>query len=164
MAVTVAAAAALGLGFGPVHAEARINDAGVWIVEVAARSIGGLCSRVLDLGGGMSLEEVILRHALGHPIADGGHRGGPAGVMMIPIPGPGILRQVEGTGAARAVAGVTDIRITIPNGARVVPLPEGDRYLGFIFARGETVEAVERSLRAAHRALDLVIEPETVAA
>jgi hypothetical protein len=79
--------------------------------------------------------------------------------MMIPIPGPGILRQVEGTDAARAVAGVTDIRITIPNGARVVPLPEGDRYLGFIFARGATNEAVERSLRAAHRALGLVIEP-----
>ena len=158
------AAAALGLRLGPVHAEARINEAGVWIVEVAARSIGGLCSRVLDFGAGMSLEEVILRHALGRSIADAGHRGGPNGVMMIPIPGPGILRHADGTGAARAVVGVTDIRITIPIGAKVVPLPEGDRYLGFIFARGETVEAVEQSLRAAHRALGLVVEPATVPA
>ena len=153
------AAAAFGLGHGPVHAEVRVNESGVWIVEVAARSIGGLCSRVLEFGAGMSLEEVILHHALGRPIAEPGHQGGPSGVMMIPIPGPGILRQVEGTVAARAVAGVTDIRVTISNGARVVPLPEGDRYLGFIFARGATNEAVEQSLRAAHRALGLVIEP-----
>ncbi len=153
------AAAALGLRHGPVHAELRLNQAGPWIIEVAARSIGGLCSRVLDFGAGMSLEQVILGQALSRPVAAAGHQGGPAGVMMIPIPGRGTLRRIEGLDAARAVAGVTDIRITIPSGQEVVPLPEGDRYLGFIFAKGETADAVEASLRAAHKALAFVIEP-----
>lgn len=157
------AAAALGLRHGPVHAELRVNQAGPWLIEVAARSIGGLCSRVLDFGAGISLEQVILRQALGRPAA-AAHQGGPAGVMMIPIPACGTLRRVEGLDAARAVAGVTDIRITIPSGQEVVKLPEGDRYLGFIFAEGETVEAAEASLRAAHEALAFVIEPETVTA
>jgi biotin carboxylase len=157
---TAAAARALGLREGPVHAELRLGTAGPVVIELAARSIGGLCARTLRFGLGMSLEELILRHALGMPLAGRLRReGAAAGVMMLPIPAAGTLMRVAGVDDARAVALVEDVRITIPAGRPVVPLPEGDRYLGFVFARGETPAAVERALREAHAALDVVIEP-----
>ena len=99
-----AACTALGLVEGPVHAELRFNDAGPWVLEVAARSIGGLCSRTLRFGTGMTLEEIILRHALGWPIETLTRERRPAGVMMIPIPRAGRLQAVRGRGS-RAVGG-----------------------------------------------------------
>ncbi len=156
------ALAALGLREGPVHAELRIaEDGAVRVIEVAARSIGGLCSRVLEFGAGLSLEDVILRHALRRNDLVTRRAGAAAGgVMMLPIPAAGILRGVEGKEAARAVPGVVDLRITVPVGQRVVPLPEGNRYLGFLFAQGDDPAAVEDALRAAHAALRFRIEPE----
>jgi biotin carboxylase len=151
--VSAAACAALGLGEGPVHAELRLNDDGPWVLEVAARSIGGLCSRTLRFGTGMTLEEIILRHALGWPIASLTRERQPAGVMMIPIPRAGRLGAVRGTEAAEAVAGVEEVAITAHVGQDVVPLPEGWQYLGFIFARAETPAAVEAALRDAHARL-----------
>ncbi len=151
------AAAALGLREGPVHAELRVNDQGAWIVEIAARSIGGLCSDVLEFGGGLSLEELILMHAVGADVSAFERERQPSGVMMLPIPRAGILEAVHGVEEARAVPGIAGVTISIPIGDRVVPLPEGNRYLGFIFARAETPEAVEAALREAHRRMDFEI-------
>jgi biotin carboxylase len=149
-AVTAEACAALGLGEGPVHAELRVNDDGPWIIEVAARSIGGLCSRTLRFGIGMSLEELILRHALGWPIDSLDRERRPAGVMMIPIPRAGRLATVHGRERAARVAGIEEVTITAHTGQDLVPLPEGWQYLGFIFARADTPDAVEKALHEAH--------------
>jgi len=155
--VSAAGCAALGLAEGPVHAELRINDAGPWVLEIAARSIGGLCSRTLRFGTGVTLEELILRHALGRPIASLDRELRAAGVMMIPIPRAGRLRAVAGVDAARAVAGIEDVTITAHPEQDLVPLPEGWQYLGFVFARGETPAAVEAALRDAHARLSFEI-------
>jgi biotin carboxylase len=162
-AVTARAAEGLGLREGPVHAELRVDGERVSVVELAARSIGGLCSRALQFGAGVSLEQVILRHALGLPLEDLARESMASGVMMIPIPGAGVLRAVEGQQEARAVDGIRGLEITIARGRRVVPLPEGDRYLGFMFARAASADAVERSLRAAHARLRIRIEPSVPA-
>ncbi|MFT4038176.1 MAG: ATP-grasp domain-containing protein [Thermomicrobiales bacterium] len=155
---TAEAAAALGLREGPVHAELRVNDDGVWLIEMAGRSIGGLCSTVLEFGAGISLEELILRHAVGLPLPDTGMTGA-AGVMMIPIPRGGILRGVTGVEAASAVPGVTGVEITAPLHQPLVPLPEGSSYLGFIFARGDSPAEVEDAIRSAHACLTFQIGP-----
>ncbi|MEX2659593.1 MAG: ATP-grasp domain-containing protein [Acidimicrobiales bacterium] len=155
-----AAAAAVGLVEGPIHAEARLSpDGAVVVLEVAARSIGGLCARTLRFGAGISLEEVILRHALDLPLGDLVREASAAGVLMVPIPGSGVLRRVGGVDAARAVPGVAGVEITVLVGRPVQALPEGDRYLGFVFARGGEPADVEASLRAAHAVLDIVIDP-----
>ena len=158
-AVTARAAHALGLREGPIHAELRVDGDRVSVLELAARSIGGLCSRALRFGAGVSLEQVILRHALGLGFDDVARESTASGVMMIPIPEAGILGAVEGQAQARAVEGIRGLEITIACGRPVVPLPDGDRYLGFMFARAPTPETVERSLRAAHGRLRIRIEP-----
>jgi len=157
-----AAAAAIGLSEGPVHAELRIDQQGVpWVIEVAGRSIGGLCARSLRFGlGDISLEELILRQALGREIDTVLARADvAAGVMMLPIPRAGILRGVRGEAEARAVAGVTGLEITIREGEEVTPLPEGSRYLGFLFARGGGPGTVELALREAWARLSFDIGP-----
>ncbi len=153
------AAAALGLREGPVHAELRLDEGGPTMVEMAARSIGGLCGRSLSFGTGLSLEDLIVRHALGLPLESTARERRAAGVMMIPIPRAGVLTAVDGVAAAREVPGIEEVTISIPLGQTVVPLPEGNRYLGFIFAKAEAPAAVEAALRQAHRRLALVIEP-----
>jgi biotin carboxylase len=153
------AAAALGLREGPIHAELRVNEDGIWLIEMAGRSIGGLCSTVLEFGAGFSLEEIILRHAVGMPLPSTERVGGAAGVMMIPIPKGGILREVSGCEEAALVPGVTGVEITAPLNQPLTPLPEGASYLGFIFAHGESPEAAERALRDAHAQLSFRIEP-----
>jgi hypothetical protein len=142
-----------------VHAELRVNAQGPWLLEIAPRSIGGLCSRTLRFGDGLSLEELLLRHALGLERETLERERLAAGVMMIPIQQAGILRHVMGQEEARQVVGIEDISITIPLGQEVVPLPEGSRYLGFIFARAHTPASVELALREAHRRLTFVITP-----
>jgi biotin carboxylase len=155
---TMRAARALGLTNGPIHAELRINDGGLWMLEVAARSIGGLCSRTLRFGSGISLEELILRHAAGLPMPVHARERRAAGVMMLPIPADGRLKTVAGQSEARQVPGVDGLVITIPPGERLVPLPEGDRYLGFMFARADSPDAVEAALRQAHAQLRIVTD------
>ena len=159
-ATTAQAARALGLEMGPIHAELRINDGGAWIVEIAGRSIGGLCSRTLRFGTDASLEELILRQATGLSLEGLSREGQAGGVMMIPIPEAGILRGVQGVDKAKAVTGIEDVQITAQMNYPLVPLPEGDAYLGFIFAAGDSPEAVETSLRAAHAELHFEILPE----
>jgi biotin carboxylase len=159
VACTAQAVTALGLEHGPIHAELRVNDQGAWILEIAPRSIGGLCSRALRFGEGIPLEELILRHAMGLEVDSILRERQAAGVMMIPIPQAGILREVRGQEEARRVARIEEIRFTIPIGQEVVPLPEGWRYLGFIFARAETPEQVETALREAHSRLTFLIRP-----
>ena len=156
---TAEAAAALGLREGPVHAELRVNADGVWLIEMAGRSIGGLCSTVLEFGSGISLEEIILRHAVRMPLPSTERSGDAAGVMMIPIPKGGMLREVTGVDEAKMVLGVEGIEITAPLNQPVIPLPEGASYLGFIFARARTAEAAEHALRDAHTRLAFRIEP-----
>jgi biotin carboxylase len=155
------AARALGLTRGPIHAELRIDQRGgpakPVMLELAARTIGGLCSRALRFGGGMSLEELVLADALGHPTPRH-HTVRPAGVLMLPVPRRGVLRAVEGRSDAAAVPGITGLTITIPTGQRVHPLPVGDRYLGFIFAEGDTPEEVEKALGAARGHVRVLIE------
>lgn len=153
---------ALGLFHGPLHAELRLNSRGVWILEVAARSIGGLCSRALrftspELCNPISLEELIIRLALGKATRAVRRESAASGVMMIPIPQAGIFEQAEGVEKALETPGVDEIRITAKANQKLVPLPEGSSYLGFIFARGATPEFVEAALRQAHKKLRFVI-------
>ena len=152
------AARALGLTDGPIHAELRINDRGLWMLELAARSIGGLCSRTLRFGSGISLEELVLRHAAGLPMPAHDRERRAAGVMMLPIPTGGRLKAVAGQSEARQVPGVDGLVITIPPGEPLVPLPEGDRYLGFMFARADSPDAVEAALRQAHAQLRILTD------
>ena len=148
-----------GLAIGPVHAEVRVNEQGIWILEIAARSIGGLCGRILTHSLGMSVEELILRQAVAEPLATGGE-GGAAGVMMIPIPRRGIYHGLEGLAAAQSVAGVTGVSITAEPGQIVAPPPDGASYLGFIFSRAASPAEAESALRLAHRRLRFDIRPE----
>jgi biotin carboxylase len=152
------AAAAIGLVSGPVHAELRCNADGVWVVEVAGRSIGGLCSRTLRFGVSDSLEVLILREAMGMfaPPQAPTHA---SGVMMIPIPHAGILQRIDGLDIAREIPGIESIEITCPLHHPIRTLPEGESYLGFIFARAETPQKVEHALRSAHSALRILITP-----
>ena len=152
------ACAALGLREGPIHAELRVNEDGPWIIEVAARSIGGLCSRTLRFGTGMSLEELILRRALALPITSLERERQAAGVMMLPIPRAGTLRSVRGVADAAHVALIEDVAITVHVGQAIEPLPEGWQYLGFVFARGERPDEVEQALRDATARLTFTID------
>ena len=156
------AARTLGLTCGPIHAELRIDDRGSVarpaMLELAARSIGGLCSRVLRFPGGTSLEELVLANALGRPAPRHHHPARPCGVLMLPVPQAGVLRAVRGRSYAASTPGITGLTINIPIGQQVQPLPEGDRYLGFIFAEGDTHENVEKALSAARDRLRIVIQ------
>ncbi|HSE04509.1 MAG TPA: ATP-grasp domain-containing protein [Methylomirabilota bacterium] len=158
--VTAQAARALGLSDGAVHAELRLRPTAAGrepvVLEVAARSIGGLCGRTLRFGTGMSLEELILRRALGQAVPSFERERAAAAVMMIPIPRGGVLEDVRGLDEARAVPHVEDVTISIPKGQEVVPLPEGSRYLGFIFSRATAPADAEAALREAHRHLQFV--------
>ncbi|HEY7654706.1 MAG TPA: ATP-grasp domain-containing protein [Methylomirabilota bacterium] len=155
------AARALGLSDGAVHCELRLRPTAAGleplVLEIAARSIGGLCGRTLRFGTGMSLEELILRRALGRPIASLEREHTAAAVMMIPIPRGGILEETRGLDEARAVRHIEDVTISLHKGQEVVPLPEGSRYLGFIFSRAATPAEAEAALREAHRHLQFVI-------
>ena len=161
------AASALGLCHGPIHAECRVNARGVFVLEVAARPIGGLCARALRLVPGqgalappIALEELLLRHALGETSTSWEREAAASAVMMIPIPRRGIFNGVEGVDAARAVRGIEDIQVTAKAGQVLVPLPEGATYLGFIFARAEGPVIAEAAIRAAHARLEITILPE----
>lgn len=152
-------ARAIGLCHGPVHAELRVNEDGVWAIEMAPRSIGGLCSRLFRFRAGRTLEELILLHATGAPLDGVSIPEDASGAMMIPIPRSGSLVAVDGIDAALAVPAIEDVVISLRPGQEVVPLPEGNRYLGFIFARStDGPEAVESALREAHLRLSIMIE------
>jgi len=159
-----AATGAIGLRHGPIHAECRVNTQGVYVLEVAARPIGGLCARAIrfhDAAGSIvPLEEVLLRHSLDEDISRWTPSTRATGVMMIPIPRRGVYRGVKGVDAAAAFPGVDDIRITAKTDELLLPLPEGRSYLGFIFASGDDPATVERSLRDAHASLTFEIERE----
>jgi biotin carboxylase len=156
---TQAAISAMGLERGPAHAELRVNDQGAWVIEVAARAIGGLCSRALRFGEGVSLEELILRHALGEDVSGLEREDIASGVMMIPVPRAGILREVRGVEQARAVAHIEDVIISAHITQQIAPPPEGASYLGFIFSRAATADEVEAALRLSHCMIEFVIEP-----
>lgn len=157
---TALATSALGVFDGPLHAELRVNSQGPWILEVAARSIGGLCSRTLRFGTGISLEELVIRHALGMELPSTDLERAAAGVMMIPIPRSGYLHRVTGIEEALALEGIEEVTITAKPGQKLIPLPEGSSYLGFIFSRGTSPQGVEEALKSAHRKLRFEITPD----
>jgi biotin carboxylase len=148
---------ALGLDHGPVHAEMRVNERGVYMLEVAARPIGGLCARALHFAGGFTLEEVVILHALQNMPAALSLSPPALGVMMIPVPRAGVYESVTGIEEALRTDGVDDVVITAKTGQKLVPLPEGASYTGFIFASGDDAAAVETSLRTAHSRLQFDI-------
>ena len=151
---------ALGLTMGPVHAEFRMNQSGPWVLEIAPRPIGGLCSRALRFGADkISLEELLLRHALGMLGSDAEREAEASGVMMIPVPRSGVFDAVEGLDAAGTVSGITEIEITARLHDYVAAWPEGSSYLGFIFARGDSAEEAEEVLREAHRRMKFRFSP-----
>ena len=166
-AAVARAARAIGLSHGPIHAECRLDAATAYVLEVAARPIGGLCSRALRFcnrahpdGELVSLEELLLRHAVGRDVAQLTRESAASGVMMIPIPKRGVFRRAEGVPQAACISGIEDVRITAKPDTSLIPLPEGKSYLGFIFARGATAGAVETALRDAHGRLRFVIDRE----
>jgi biotin carboxylase len=153
-----AACRAYGLKTGPVHAELRLQDNQAWIIEVAARTIGGECAQLLKFGTGYSLEQLVIAHSLRlginmQPMEDA------AGVLMIPTPKSGILRRVEGVLAAQKIPLVESVMISVREGYELQTLPEGSSYLGFIFARGPSPQEVESALRQAHSLLNIIISP-----
>ncbi len=152
------ACAAYGLRHGPVHAEARLHDGDAWLLELAARTIGGECARLLSFGAGLGLEELVIARALGRPL-HASRDAGAGGVLMLPTPRAGILRRVEGVLEASRVPGVESVEISVREGYELVPLPEGESYLGFVFARAATPREVEAALRAAHACLRVVTAP-----
>jgi biotin carboxylase len=160
-AATAAACRALGLAQGPVHAEVRVSGGRASVIEVAARTIGGLCARTLTFATGRTLEQLVIAQALGWDLGSMRRRHGASGVFMLPIPHAGILEGVDGRALAAQVEGITDVQITIPVGRPVEPVPEGSRYLGFVFARGDTPQDVEAALRRARTLLDIRISPHS---
>lgn len=154
----VEAATALGLWHGPVHAECRIGPEGIFVLEVAARPIGGLCSRAVRFQGAVTLEEVLLRHAVGEDVTAWGQENAASAVMMIPIPQRGLFKEVGGVEAAREVVGIEDIRITAKKDQLLEPLPEAGSYLGFIFARARSSMEAEFAVREAHKRLTFTIQ------
>jgi hypothetical protein len=155
---------ALGLTHGPVHTEFRLNEQGVWPIEVAPRPIGGLCARALRfcLADGekeIGLEELLLRHTLGLPGGDAGREAVASGVMMIPVPRSGVLENVEGEESARQIPGITSLEITARVHDYIAAWPEGASYLGFLFAKGDAPAAVEAALRTAHAQLKFTLTP-----
>jgi biotin carboxylase len=160
----VAAIRALGLSQGPVHAEFRINEDGVWPLEVAPRPIGGLCARALRFGPDaasqtIGLEELLLRHAIGLPGSDWPREQSASGVMMIPVPKSGVLEGIEGEAAARSVPVITALEITARLHDYIAAWPEGSSYLGFLFATGNSAEQVEQAIRKAHANLYFELTP-----
>ncbi len=153
------AARALGLVEGPVHGEVRVSDGRAAVIEVAARTIGGLCARTLVFGTGHSLEELVLANALGVALPDRRRRDEAAGVLMIPIPTTGTFVAVDGRSRALSVPGIVALEITVPSGRYLAPPPEGARYLGFLFARASHPAAVEKALRSAGARLQVRMEP-----
>lgn len=161
--VVARAAKAIGLHHGPVHAECRVNARGVYVLEVAARPIGGLCARALRFTKpgepAIGLEQVLLRHAIGEPVGDWTREPDASAVMMIPIPRSGVFRGVTGVDEARRVAGVDDVLVTAKPDQQLLALPEGASYMGFIFAHAPTPAAAEQAVRAAHGCLRVTIDP-----
>ena len=155
-----AGCAAYGLTEGPVHAELRLHDGDAWIIEIAARTIGGDCARLFTFGSGTSLEHLVLQRALGRApdvaLRDSGRS---AGVLMIPTPGAGTLRRVEGVMEASRIPGICEVSVTVREGYELTPLPEGGTYLGFVFALGEDPAGVEESLRRAQEIIRVIVAP-----
>lgn len=152
------AASAIGLMHGPVHAECRVTSDAIYILEIAARPIGGLCSKMLRFDGidglaAASLEDVLLRHAVGQSTSTIVRESQAAGVMMIPIPQKGTFKRVRGIEHALSVPGVEEIQITAKVDQLLEPLPEAASYLGFIFARSADPTEIVDVLKTAHAEL-----------
>ena len=149
---------ALGIKHGPVHIEARINVEGIFILECAVRSIGGLCSKILQFSGGISLEELIIRSSLGRNVEKVQKNSKAKGIMIMPVIHGGVLKEIKGREKALSVKGITGLETTVTKGERLEPLPKEAKYPGFIFAEGRNQDAVENSLRKAWSMIEILFE------
>lgn len=156
--VVQSACDAYGIKTGPVHAECRLRDAQVYLIEMAARTIGGLCSDILEYGLGCTLEDIVLKQAIGCGSKNTFSETA-AGVLMIPVTQHGILKRIEGLLYASKIEFIEDINIQLRDGYELVPLPEGNSYLGFVFAKAPSYEQVEQALRKAYACLNVVVAP-----
>jgi hypothetical protein len=142
-----------------VHIELKVDQGRARVIEVAARSIGGLCSRSLNFGlMGTSLESLILRNALGVGKTHLRREPVSSGVLMIPTPRSGILRSVTGVDDVKEIEGITGIDVAMVPGDRVLAPPRGERYLGFVYARSHDPERVESALREAMSKIEVQLE------
>jgi biotin carboxylase len=157
VATTRDAVTAMGLTHGPVHAELRGDEERAVLIEIAARSIGGLCSKVLRFEGGLGLEDVILLHAMGAMSEAPPLEAGGSGVLMMQAPREGVFEEMRGVDAARATRGIDEVIVSAHPGRRVLPLPEGFLYVGFVFARAADPDAAETALREAASHLDVIV-------
>jgi biotin carboxylase len=156
--VAAAALAAIGISHGPVHIEMKVDGGLVRVIEVAARSIGGLCSRSLNFGLlGTTLETLIIRNAIGMEKPELRREPTASGVLMIPIPSAGTFTGIDGLDRVRELEHVSALDITATPGSQVQPPPEGDRYLGFVFAKGPDRDEVEATLRQARDLLRVLV-------
>ena len=149
---------AYGLSTGAVHAECRIDqDKKIWILEIASRTIGGDCARILD-NENFGIEELAIMLAIEQPV-EANMPDQARGVMMIPIREHGLLKRVEGLLDANRVEGIDKIDIIISEGHELVPLPEGNQYLGYIFATADTAEKATAAIREAYAHLKFISRP-----
>lgn len=148
---------AYGLTFGPIHAEARVTKNGVFLIEMASRTIGGQCAQLLEYSLGIKLEELVLKLLCNEKVDLQTNHQYP-GVLMIPIPEKGILKRVEGLLEANKVEYIEDIEIHIQPGYELIPLPEGSSYLGFIFALSDTYDDTFNALKSAHKKLKFITQ------
>jgi len=149
---------AYGLQQGPIHAEVKLHNNKVWFIEMASRTVGGQCARLFNYATGLTLEETVLAQAVGLEL-DQQSIEYAAGVLMIPILQQGLLRRVEGLLEASKVPYIEDIEISIHEGYEIIPLPEGDSYLGFMFAKAPTPVEAEQALRTAYKKITVVTSP-----
>lgn len=149
---------AYGLVTGSIHAECRIDKNNkVWILEIASRTIGGDCARILD-NNNYSLEEMAILLSIGKNITIKKSKKARA-VMMIPIKQKGLLKRVEGLSLANKVKHIDSIDIIINQGHELIPLPEGNQYLGYIFSSADTSEKATEAIRMAYDILTFITSP-----
>ena len=158
--VVETACGVFGLRQGPIHAEVRIDDdRGIWILEIAARTIGGDCARLFELVTGSSLEEFVLLRATNNNCADLTFEGA-AGILMIPVERGGVVRRIEGVTDAQSVDGILEVNLNVREGQKITAWPEGGSYPGFVYARSSTPQEVEQALRESHSLMNIVVMPE----
>lgn len=149
---------ALEIKTGPIHAEFRItSDREVYLIELAARSIGGMCSNAIPLSGGRSLEELIIAEALGMEIPEFAIENQASGVFMMPVPAKGVLRSISGVEEAKSTRWITNVTLSMMINSEVSPIPYDARYVGFIFAKAPTSRAVVEALEEAFKKIEIEI-------
>lgn len=145
---------ALGIETGPCHCELRLSGELPYILEIAARPIGGFCSQVFADLMGFDLHDLVLQNAVGLPVMPPPIADGVAlGVMMLPVPGRGNLARVSGVDRALDIDGIMSVKIHVEAGSRILPYPEQSCYIGTVLATGSSADEVVARLKSAAKAV-----------